>query len=83
MAKGANPLRKGPRMATAYKPEKNEGNLERELDSEIDAFVNKLHVTLQESRSKMTDEEAAKAEQKTKEILDRATSSVKSSRHTA
>jgi hypothetical protein len=70
-------------MATAYKPEAGDEIPDHEAYSQIDAFVNKLHTAIQESRSKMTDEQAAEAEKKTKEILDRATSYAKSSRHTA
>lgn len=81
MTKEANPPKKGPnRMATAYKPDTHE---DRELDSETDSFVKKLHATIQDARSKMTDEEVAKADEEAKAILNRATSAAKSSRHTA
>jgi hypothetical protein len=81
MTKEANPLKKGPnRMATAYKPDTRE---DRELDSETDSFVRKLHATIQNARSKMTDEEVAKADKDAKAILNHATSAAKSSRHTA
>lgn len=81
MAKEANPPKKGPnRMTTAYKPEPRE---DRELDSEVAAFVNKLHATIQDARSQMTDEEVEKADEQAKTILNRATSAAKSPRHTA
>lgn len=81
MAKDTNPPKKGPnRMTTAYKPETREN---RELDSEVDSFVKKLHATIQDARSRMSDEEAAEADKQAKTILNRATSAAKSPRHTA
>jgi hypothetical protein len=81
MTKEANPPKKGPkRMATAYKPDARE---DRELDSEVDAFVRKMHATIQDARSQMTDGDAAKADEEARAILNRATSAVKSPRHTA
>jgi len=84
MTKEGNPPKKGPsRMATAYKPETRAEIADRELDSEVDTFVQKLHATIQEARSKMSDDEVAKADREAKAVLDRATSAAKSSRHTA
>jgi hypothetical protein len=81
MTKELNPPKKGPKpMTTAYKSEPRE---DRELDSELDAFVNKMHSTIQDARSQMSDEEVAKADEQAKAIMDRATSAAKSSRHTA
>jgi hypothetical protein len=81
MAKDSNPPKKGPnRMTTAYKPEPRE---DRELDSEVDAFVKKMHATIQDARSQMTDEEIAEADKKAKAIFNRATAAAKSPRHTA
>ncbi len=81
MAKEANPPKKGPkRMATAHKPNASE---DRELDSEVDAFIKKMHATIQDARSQMTDEEVAKADEEARAILNRATSAAKSPRHTA
>jgi hypothetical protein len=54
-----------------------------ELDSEIDNFASKVHSTLLEARSKMSAAEAAEADKKAKAIFARATSAVKSSRHSA
>ncbi|MGA6980152.1 MAG: hypothetical protein WBZ11_01220 [Candidatus Sulfotelmatobacter sp.] len=67
-------------MATAYKPNTREN---RELDSDVDAFIKKMHATIQDARGQMTDEEAAKADAEAKTILNRATSAAKSPRHTA
>lgn len=84
MAKEGNPPKKGPhRMATASKPRTNEGITDRELDLEVDGFVKKVHATIQDARSKMSDEEVERADQKAKTILNRATSAAKSSRHSA
>jgi hypothetical protein len=81
MTKEANPPKKGPRrMTTACKTEPRK---DRELDSEVDSFVKKLHATIQDARSQMSDEEVAKADHEAKAILNRATSDAKSSRHTA
>ena len=83
MTKEANPPKKGPhRMATAHKPRVVEVE-DSELDADLDAFVKKVHATIQDARSKMTDEELEKADQKAKAILNRATSAAKSSRHSA
>ena len=70
-------------MATVYKPESGQEIADQQLDSEIGSFVQKLHGTIQDARSKMTDEELAEADKKAKAILDRATSAAKASRHTA
>jgi len=84
MAKEKHPPKKGPhRMATAYKPRTDEEISDNGLQVEVDAFVKKLHSTLQDARSKMSDEEAEKADQEAKTILNRATSAAKSSRHSA
>jgi hypothetical protein len=84
MAKEQRPPKKGShRMATVYKPESGQEIADQQLDSEIGSFVQKLHGTIQDARSKMTDEELAEADKKAKAILDRATSAAKASRHTA
>ncbi|MGA8312038.1 MAG: hypothetical protein WB755_18535 [Terriglobales bacterium] len=70
-------------MATAYKPRVPNDVADPGLDAEVDAFVNKVHATIQDARSKMTEEEAAKADEQAKAIFDRATSVAKSSRHSA
>jgi hypothetical protein len=81
MTKETNPPKKGPnRMATAYKPDTRE---DRELDSGVDSFVKKLHATIQDARSQMSDEEVTKADEQARTILNRATSAAKSPRHTA
>jgi hypothetical protein len=81
MTKEANPPKKGPkRMATAYKPHAPK---DRELDSGVDAFVKKMHATIQDARSQMTEEEVAEADEKAKAIFNRATAAAKSPRHTA
>lgn len=84
MAKDEYLSRKGPhRMATAYKPGTQEEVAETELTAELDAFAKRLHGAIQEGRSKMSDEEVVEADKKAKDVLDRATSAVKSSRQTA
>jgi hypothetical protein len=81
MTKETNPPKKGPnRMTTTCKPETRK---ERELDSDVNTFVEKLHATIRDARSRMSDEEVAKADEKAKAIFSRATSAAKSSRHTA
>jgi hypothetical protein len=78
MAKVQTSAKKGPhRMATASKPEV------KELDVEIDAFVKKAHATIEDARSKMSDEEVAEADRKAKAIFDRASAAARSSRHRA
>lgn len=78
------PPKKGPhRMTTACKPETRDDVARRELSKEVDAFAQKAHNAIQEARSKMTEEERQKADQEAKKILDRATSTAKSSQHTA
>jgi hypothetical protein len=83
MAKSERPAKKGPKMATAYKPRTREEVSDRDLDAGVDAFVNKLHSTIQDSRSKMSEEEAERADEEAKKILDRASAAAKSSRHSA
>jgi hypothetical protein len=83
MAKRQRPPKKGPQMATAYKPRTRGEVPDHNLDAEVDTFLSKLHSTIQDARSKMTDEEAEKADQKAKKILDRATAAAKASRHSA
>lgn len=70
-------------MATAYKPRTRGEVSDRDLDAGVDAFISKLHGTLQDARSKMSDEEAEQADQEAKKILDRASAAAKSSRHSA
>jgi hypothetical protein len=83
MAEQKSP-KKGPhRMATAHKPNFRQEVEDSELDNEVDAFLGKVHATIQDARSKMSDEELAKADKKAKAVLDRATSAAKSSRHSA
>jgi hypothetical protein len=84
MANGNSRQKKGPhRVATAYKPEGQEDIRDKELDATVDAFAKKAHAVIEEARSKMTPEEAAKADAEAKTIFDRATSAAKSSRHSA
>lgn len=83
MAKEKNPPKKGPhRMATAHKPRVSEIE-DSELDADLNAFAKKLHSTIQDARSKMSDEEMAQADAEAKTILTRASAAAKSSRHTA
>jgi len=70
-------------MATASKPRTDEEVADRQLDGEVDAFVNKLHSTIQEARSKMSDEDLEKADEEARAILNRASAAAKSSRHSA
>lgn len=65
-------------MATAHKPFVDEG-----LDTGVDAFVNRVHSTIEAARSKMTDEELDKADEEARAILNRASAAAKSSRHRA
>lgn len=83
MADKNPPRKKGPhRVATASKlriPNDDDPN----LDAELDAFVRKVHTTIEDARSKMSDDEVQKADKAAKAIFDRATSAAKSSRHSA
>jgi len=83
---GQRKLKKGPhRVATVpkpnFRPEVKDEDIE--LENEINDFAGRVHSTLQEARSKMSKEEAAEADKQAKAIFDRATSAVKSSRHSA
>ncbi|HEX3819069.1 MAG TPA: hypothetical protein VHW45_01995 [Candidatus Sulfotelmatobacter sp.] len=80
MANNNPPRKKGPhRMATAYKPESQE-----ELQNqELNAFSKKVHSAIEDSRSKMSAEEAADADAKAKAIFDRASVAAKQSRRGA
>jgi len=60
MAKSEQPPKKGPKMATAYKP-----NVDSELEAGLNAFAKKVHSAIEEARSKMSDEEQ-RAEQTTR-----------------
>lgn len=82
MAKREQPPKKGPKMATAHKPT-DDDFADRELDSGFDAFATKLHSTIEEARSKMSDEEVEEADRKAKAIFDRANAVAKSPRHSA
>jgi len=80
MASEQNPPKKGPhRMATAYKPTLPADS----LDSEVDQFVKRAHSTIQDARSKMTDEELEKADEEARSILERASAAAKASRQRA
>jgi F0F1-type ATP synthase membrane subunit b/b' len=70
-------------MATAYKLRVPNDVADPQLDAEVDAFVNKVHATIEDARSKMSDEEVAKADAEAKAIFDRASAAAKSSRHSA
>jgi hypothetical protein len=84
MANNNTPPKKGPhRMATAHKPRFTEIEDDPGLDADLDAFVKKVHSTIQDARSKMTAEEIAKADAEAKVIFDRASAAAKSSRHSA
>jgi hypothetical protein len=84
MANNNLPRKKGPhRMATTYKPESQEEVRDQELDAAVDAFAKKAHSAIEEARSKLSPEEAAKVDAEAKAIFDRATSAAKSSRHSA
>ena len=84
MANGNSRRKKGPhRVATAYKPKSQEDIRDQELDAAVGAFAKKAHSVIEEARSKMTPEEAAKADAEAKAIFDHATSAAKSSRHSA
>jgi hypothetical protein len=84
MANNNPPRKKGPhRMATAHKPQFPNDLDDPTLDAELDAFVRKVHGTVEDARSKMSDEDVANADKSAKAIFDRATSAAKSSRHTA
>lgn len=84
MAKQDILSKKGPhRMASTCKPLPPEHVADHELDSDVESFVRKLHSTLQEARSKMSDEEVAKADQEAKAVLERASASAKASQRRA
>jgi hypothetical protein len=68
-------------MATAYKPTDKLAN--DTLDAEVDTFVKKLHSTIQDARSKMSDEELERADEEARSILDRASAAAKGARHRA
>jgi hypothetical protein len=83
---GQKTLKKGSyRVATAHKPNFHEvdDDQDKELGNEVNGFVRRVHSTLQEARSKMSKEEAAKADEQAKAIFARATSAAKSSRHSS
>jgi hypothetical protein len=82
MANSTPPKKGSQSMATAHKPRLPEFE-DSELDADVDAFAKKLHSKIQKARSKMTKEEAAKADAKAKAIFDRASAAAKSSRHSA
>lgn len=69
-------------MATAYKLT-DEEIAERELEAGIAAFAAKAHATIDEARSKMSDEERIEADKKAKAIFDRANAAAKSARRRA
>ncbi len=76
--------KKGPRRVT--KPANNHigEDLNRQtLDAEVDAFIKKVHGTIQDARAKMSDEQIEKADKEADAILKAASDSVKSSRHSA
>lgn len=85
MAKEKYPPKKGPhRMATASKPEVREEIADRKLAREVDAFVDKVHSTIEEARSKMSEEERREADAKAEAIFRRgATCGAKSSPRSA
>ena len=80
MASEQNPPKKGPhRMATAHKPTLPPDS----LDSEVDQFVKRVHSTIEDARSKMSDKELEKADEEARSILDRASAAAKASRQRA
>lgn len=82
MASEQNPPKKGPRrMATAYKP--TDKLADDNLDADVDSFIMKLHSTVQEARSKMSDEEVEKADEEARSIFDQASAAAKGARHRA
>jgi hypothetical protein len=82
MANNSNPPKKRPSMATAYKLT-DEEIAERELEADVAEFAAKANATIQEARSKMTDEERVEADTKAQAIFDRASAAAKSSRRRA
>jgi hypothetical protein len=84
MTREANPPKKGPRrMTTTCKPETEEEAIRSEFEAELNAFAKKVHGTIQEARSKMSDEEVDKADREAKSILESSTSTSKPSQHSA
>lgn len=84
MTENNPPRKKGPhRMATAYRPETQDESQITELDATVNAFAKKAHSVIEESRSKMTEEEAAEADAKAKAIFDRASAAAKRTRRGA
>lgn len=69
-------------MATAYKLT-DEEIADRELEADIAEFAAKAHATIEEARSKMSDEERTEADKKAKAIFARASAAAKSSQRRA
>ena len=75
--------KKGPhRMTTACKPETKEQSARREFEAEVDEFFQNVHSTIEDARSRMSEDEREKADQEAKAILE-STSSSKGKQRTA
>lgn len=83
MANNNLPRKKGPRMATAYKPETEEQISEQQLDATIKAFAEKANRVIQNARGKMTLEERERADRNANAILEDASAAVKEAQRRA
>lgn len=73
------PPRKGPhRMKTASKPETGDDRACRELEARVRSLAERTVAAIEAARARMTPEEAARAEKRTRTILERATSGASS-----
>jgi hypothetical protein len=83
MRHSKKPKKKGPqRMKTTSKPSSEE--LARQaFESELNAFVAKVHGVIEDAREKMSDEERERADREAEAILRAATSGTRPSQHTA
>ena len=70
-------------MTISSKPETPEQITDRELGSDIDAFIGKVHRTIQKARRKMTPEQRQKADRNANAILEDASVAAKRSRRRA
>lgn len=71
-------------MASASERENRKQDFGRdELDSELNAFVRKVHTAIDGARSKMSEERRQEADRRADAILEKSSASSKSSRQSA
>jgi hypothetical protein len=76
--------KKGPHsVKTTRTPDTDEVLAPQEFEAELDAFFADVHETIQDARSRMSDEDVARADKDAEAILKAASDSAKSSRRTA